>query len=236
MESVPGHESRADGDAAPLGHTDPHPAVTEQDDETRASVLRRTVAIVVALNLAYFAVEIGIALAIRSVSLFADSVDFLEDTAINTLIFIALGWSLAQRARIGKIMAVIIVIPSLAGLVMTLIKVSELVAPDPPLMAWTAVGAIIVNAACAFLLSRFRHDAGSLTKAARLAARNDVIVNAAIILMALVTWRAIPNGWPDIILGVAILALNATSAKEIWEAATAEDLTARALAGDFDDD
>ena len=59
--------------------------------------LRRTVLAVAALNLGYFFVEIAVALAIGSVSLFADSVDFLEDTSINLLIFIALGWSTAAR-------------------------------------------------------------------------------------------------------------------------------------------
>lgn len=46
---------------------------------------------VAALNLSYFFVEMGVALSIGSVALFADGVDFLEDVAINLLIFIALG-------------------------------------------------------------------------------------------------------------------------------------------------
>ena len=54
--------------------------------------LRRTVITVALLNLGYFGVEFGVALAIGSVSLFADSVDFLEDTSINLLIAVALGW------------------------------------------------------------------------------------------------------------------------------------------------
>ena len=40
----------------------------------------RTVLLVAALNLAYFGVEFAAALRIGSVSLLADSVDFLEDT------------------------------------------------------------------------------------------------------------------------------------------------------------
>ena len=55
--------------------------------------LRRVVARVALLNLAYFGVEFSVALAIGSVSLFADSIDFLEDTSVNFLILIALGWS-----------------------------------------------------------------------------------------------------------------------------------------------
>ena len=42
----------------------------------------RTVVIVVAvLNLGYFGVEFAVALVIGSVSLFADSIDFLEDAS-----------------------------------------------------------------------------------------------------------------------------------------------------------
>ena len=40
--------------------------------------LRRVVARVAVLNLTYFGVEFSVALAIGSVSLFADSIDFLE--------------------------------------------------------------------------------------------------------------------------------------------------------------
>jgi len=51
------------------------------------------VIIVASLNLAYFGVEFAVAVAIGSVSLFADSIDFLEDTSVNLLIAVALGWS-----------------------------------------------------------------------------------------------------------------------------------------------
>ncbi len=40
--------------------------------------IRPTIALVVALNLGYFGIEFATALAIGSVSLFADSIDFLE--------------------------------------------------------------------------------------------------------------------------------------------------------------
>jgi len=43
--------------------------------------LREAVGVVALLNLAYFGVEFGVALMIGSVSLFADSIDFLEDAS-----------------------------------------------------------------------------------------------------------------------------------------------------------
>ena len=61
--------------------------------------LRRVVARVALLNLACFGIEFSVALAIGSVSLFADSIDFLEDASINFLILIALGWSARSRSR-----------------------------------------------------------------------------------------------------------------------------------------
>ena len=67
-------------------------------EEPPTERLQRIVLIVAMLNFAYFFVEFAVALAAGSVSLLADSVDFLEDTAINLLIFIALGWPLARRA------------------------------------------------------------------------------------------------------------------------------------------
>jgi Co/Zn/Cd efflux system component len=78
--------------------------------------LRRVVARVALLNLAYFGVEFSVALAIGSVSLFADSIDFLEDTLVNFLILIALGWTARHRSHVGMVLAGILLIPGLATL------------------------------------------------------------------------------------------------------------------------
>ncbi|EEI17645.1 hypothetical protein [Corynebacterium lipophiloflavum] len=51
--------------------------------------MRRAVLIVALLNLAYFFVEVVAGAALGSAALLADSVDFLEDTAINLLVFVA---------------------------------------------------------------------------------------------------------------------------------------------------
>jgi len=73
--------------------------------------LRRVVATAALLNLAYFAVEFGVALATGSLSLFADTIDFLEDTSVNFLILIALGWSPRHRSRMGIALACMPLIP-----------------------------------------------------------------------------------------------------------------------------
>jgi len=52
--------------------------------------LRRIVLLVALLNVAYFGVEFAVAGAVGSVSLFADSIDFFDDTSLNLLIFVGL--------------------------------------------------------------------------------------------------------------------------------------------------
>lgn len=193
--------------------------------------LRRAVLVVAGLNFAYFWVEVAVALAIGSVALFADSVDFLEDAAVNVLIFLALGWPLARRALAGKVMALVILIPALAAAWQAFSKVGNPEPPDPLLLAITAGGAMVVNGICAWVLWKLRHDGGSMSTAAFLAARNDVLINLAIILVAAVTvWTS--SGWPDILLGAVIIVLNVTAAREVWEVATEERLAAKALAGE----
>ena len=184
--------------------------------------LRRAVLVVALLNLAYFGIEFFMALRIGSVSLFADSVDFLEDASVNLLIFFALAWSAATRARVGMVMAGILLIPALALLWSLWGKFTNPVPPDPFALSLTGLGALFVNLCCAFLLARFRSHSGSLTRAAFLSARNDAIANVAIILAGLLTaylWRSV---WPDIIVGLAIAAMNIDAAREVWNAAREE--------------
>jgi Co/Zn/Cd efflux system component len=187
----------------------------------REIALRRTVLLVAALNLAYFGVEFGVALAIGSVSLFADSVDFVEDASINILIYLALGWSICARARVGMLLAGILLVPAAAMLWMLWQKFNAPVPPAPVPLSLTGAGALGVNLACAFLLARFRHHSGSLTRAAFLSARNDAVANVTIVATGFVTAYTL-SVWPDVIVGVAIALMNADAAREVWEAARGE--------------
>ena len=59
---------------------------------TRLPAVNRVVRLVALLNLGYFGIEFAVARTIGSVSLFADSIDFLEDAAVNGLRAIADFW------------------------------------------------------------------------------------------------------------------------------------------------
>lgn len=196
---------------------------------TPTPALRPVVARVAALNLGYFGIEITVALAIGSVALIADSLDFMEDAAINLLIFAGLGWSLRNRARLGTAMAFIILVPGLATAWAAYEKFSDFTAPDPVPLTITGIGALLVNLTCALMLARHRDGHGSLTRAAYLSARNDVAANVAIIVAGLVTALTL-SAWPDLVAALGIAVINADSAFDILKAARRERQAAAAAA------
>lgn len=190
-------------------------------ENSSAFGLRRVVLTVALLNLGYFVVEFASGLVIGSVSLFADSIDFLEDTSVNLLILLALGWSSKARARVGMALALVLLVPSLAALWAIWQKFGNPVAPAATPLTLVGFGALIVNLGCAYLLARFRRAQGSLTKAAFLSARNDAFANVAIIAAGFATAATVSH-WPDLVVGIGIAVMNATAAKEVWEAARQE--------------
>ncbi|MFC4761927.1 cation transporter [Dyella koreensis] len=190
-----------------------------------SSALRRVVLLVALLNLGYFGIEFTVALTIGSVSLFADSVDFLEDASVNLLILMALGWSLRARAYVGMGLAGILLVPALATIWSAWSKFHVPLPPAPVPLTLTGLGALAINLTCAVMLTRYRHHSGSLTRAAFLSARNDAFANIAIIAAGTVT-ALTRSMWPDLIVGLGIMLMNLDAAREVWEAARDEHRTA----------
>jgi Co/Zn/Cd efflux system component len=190
----------------------------------QVTALKRAVVWVAALNLAYFGVEFVVARRIGSVSLFADSIDFLEDASINALILLALGWSRSRRGSVGILLAMILLVPGLATAWTAWHKILLPVPPSPIPLSLTGLGAFAINLSCAFMLARVRNVSGSLSRAAFLSARNDVLANVAIIAAGgLTLWWT--SAWPDLLVGLGIFAINLDAAREVYAAARREQQT-----------
>lgn len=183
--------------------------------------IRQAVLAVALLSLAYFFVEFFAALSIGSASLFADSADFLEDTAINLLVYVAVAWPAPRRRAAGSVLAALILVPAIAAIVTVATKIVNPVAPSPEGLTAVAAGALVVNVVCALILMRLRDEGSSLATGAWLAARNDALANLLIIAAGLLTsvWQ---TAWFDIAVGAVIAAVNLFAAKDVWEAAREE--------------
>ncbi len=171
--------------------------------ETPNLRLRQVILLIAFLNFAYFGIEFIVARIIGSVSLFSDSIDFLEDASVNLLIVTALGWTARKRARVGMALAGILLVPGVGTFWTAWEKFNLPVAPNAALLSLTGLGALAVNLSCALLLARFRDHRGSLTRAAFLSARNAALANVGIIMAGLVTAVLWTAAWPDLIVGLA---------------------------------
>ena len=183
--------------------------------------LRKAVALVALLNGLYFFIEFGVALSIGSVSLLADSADFLEDAAVNVLIFVALSWSTTSRARLGMLLAGVLLLPAAAFLWTLWQKIHSPLPPAALPLTITGVGALFVNIFCAFVLARHRRMKGSITNAAFLSARNDAAANVGMIIAGVITLH-LNSAWPDVIVGLGIATMNLDAARTVWLAARQE--------------
>lgn len=191
------------------------------DSRDLTSSMRRTVAIVAALNLIACVVEGVIAWRIGSVALFADAADFLEDFLINTLVLVAAGWPLASRRRASYALAGLILLPAVAALWTAIHRILEGGTPQPLVLGATGAGALVVNLVCALLLMRLRSGHGSLGRGAWLAARNDALADVLIIAAGAVmlVWA---SPVPDIVVGLMIATVNAGAAAEVFREAREE--------------
>jgi Co/Zn/Cd efflux system component len=123
-------------------------------------------------------------------------------------------------------LAAIILVPAIATLWTAWQNFSSGLVPEAVPLTVTGLGAFVVNLTCARLLAPFRSAGGSLTRAAFLSARNDVLANIAIVIAGLLT-AATQSHWPDLIVGLGIVALNAGAAHEVYEAARSEHADAK---------
>lgn len=180
--------------------------------------VRRLVLVIAGLNLAYFFVEFIAAVAIGSVALFADSVDFLEDAFVNALVFFAVVWTATRRRAVGLFLAIVILVPGVAAFATAVWKMFNPETPEPFTLTSVAVGALIVNLLCAVLLARHREGSDNLVRAAWLSARNDSISSVLIIVAGVLT-LVVGTAWWDIVAGLIIAFINVTAAKEVWETA-----------------
>ena len=182
---------------------------------------KKAVFFVAILNLLYFFVEFIVALNIRSVSLIADSIDFIEDASINFLIFFAVSLTTIKKARISILLSIIMLLPGITALWAIWQQIIHQEPPAPVELSTVAFGALIINCLCTLILMKFRNYSGSLTKAAFLSARNDALANIAIIFTGIIT-ILYPSIWPDILVGLFIAYIRAESALVIFKNATKE--------------
>lgn len=183
--------SDAADDAAHSTHTSP--------------AYRRALWIVIILNVGYGLVEMVGGFLSDSQALKADALDFLGDGLITFLGVIAIGWSLAWRARSAMIQGVFLGILGISVLVNTVMRLADGYMPEAGLMGAFAIVALVVNVASTVVLIPHRSGDANV-RAVWMFSRNDAIGNLAVVIAAmLVGW--LEMAWPDILVAFVIASL-----------------------------
>ena len=186
---------------------------------------RRVLWLALGVNLAMFFVEIGAGLAAQSVSLLADSLDFLGDAGNYGLSLFVLGMALQWRARASLLKAASM---GAFGLWVAATTIQHALAgtlPAAPVMGVVGALAFAANLGVAALLYRWR-EGDSNMRSVWICTRNDAIGNLAVLVAAAGVFGS-GSGWPYLAVGAIMAALALSGAFQVARAAVAE-LTATA--------
>src|SRR5260370_1252093 len=182
-----------------------HPPVVERG---HSRAYRRVLWIVLGVNLAMFIVELMAGLSAGSVSLQADSLDFLADTANYGISLFVAGMALRNRAiaAFGKGVTM-----GLFGAWVLATSVWKGFAGAPPeavTMGVVGFAAPAANALCFAFLSPYRSGDSNM-RSVWLCSRNDLIGNCAVLASAMGVART-DAAWPDVLVAaiMAVLALQ----------------------------
>lgn len=199
----------------------PPPSPRGNDRATANSpTYRRILWVALAINFAMFGVEVASGIGARSVSLLADSVDFLGDAANYGVSLFVLGLALQWRARASLLKGATMAVFGFWVLFVTARHAIAGTVPDAPIMGAIGVVALLANFTVAALLYRFRNGDSNMASV-WICTRNDVIGNLAVMLAALGVFGT-GIGWPDFTVGAIMAALALYGAWQIMRQAMAE--------------
>ena len=183
-------------------------------------VYRRVLWVALAVNLAMFFVEIGAGLAAQSVSLLADSLDFLGDAGNYGLSLFVLGMALQWRARASLLKAASMGTFGLWIAVTTIQHALAGTVPQAPVMGVVGALAFAANFGVALMLYRWR-EGDSNMRAVWLCTRNDAFGNLAVLVAAAGVFGS-GTGWPDYVVAAIMSGLALVGAFQVARVALAE--------------
>lgn len=181
---------------------------------------RRVLWIALVANATMFVVEAVASAVGDSMSLQADALDFLGDSANYAISLFVTGAALASRARASLFKGATMAAFGMWVLGSATYRALQGSEPDPAVMSGVGALALAVNLAVAALLFSFRNGDSNRTSI-WLCSRNDAITNLAVIAAAA---GVVASGsrWPDLAVAVGIAALNVSAAVQVVRLARAE--------------
>ena len=181
---------------------------------------RRVLWIALAVNAVLFLAEIVAGAAAGSVSLQADALDFLADTANYAISLSVAGLALAGRARAAAVKGASMLTLALWVLTSTAWHAWHGTLPRAEVIGVVGLIALAANGGVAALLWRYRGGEAN-RRSAWICARNDAVGNVAVLLAAGGVFGS-GAGWPDVAVAAVMGALGLTGGWQIVRQARGE--------------
>lgn len=181
---------------------------------------KRRLWVVIAINAAMFAVEMGAGQLAGSQALKADALDFLGDALTYGISLAVIGASIRVRttAALAKGASLFLMGAWVFG--STIYRVFFIGVPEAGIMGVIGVMALAANLASVMLLLPYK-DGDANVRSVWLCSRNDAIGNVAVMIAALGVWGT-ATGWPDLIVAGIMAGLFLSSSVQIIRQALEE--------------
>ena len=163
---------------------------------------RRVLIILLCINASMFVAEMVFGIISESIALIADSLDMLADATVYGVALYAV-----SRPAIAKIKAAFLsgIFQILLGLSVAIDIVRRLIwgsDPESFLMIIVGIIALIANAICLILISKYRKGEVHM-RASWIFSRNDVLANIGIVIGGFLVYY-LDSRLPDLIIGIII--------------------------------
>jgi len=161
---------------------------------------------VLAINFAFFLIEMTTGLISKSMGLVADSLDMLADAFVYGISLFAVGGTLVRKKKIAKIAGYFQITLAVVGFVEVLrrfLGVEKM--PDFSTMIIVSVFALIANGICLYLLQKSKSKEAHM-QASMIFTSNDVVINLGVIIAGVLV-NYLDSNKPDLIIGTIVFVL-----------------------------
>ncbi|TXD50816.1 cation transporter [Polaribacter sp. IC063] len=190
-----------------LGGKKISPEPTNQTDFKENKNQKKLLWSVLAINFAFFIIEMTTGMISKSMGLVADSLDMLADSFVYGISLFAVGGTLIKKKRIAKLAGYFQIALAIIGFVEVLRRFfgAEKL-PDFSIMIIVSVFALIANGMCLYILQKSKSKEEAHMKASMIFTSNDVIINLGVIIAGFLV-NSLQSNKPDLIIGTIVFIL-----------------------------
>jgi Co/Zn/Cd efflux system component len=165
------------------------------------------------LNFGMFILENFQGIQSGSLSLRADAIDFLGDSANYFVTLFVLNSAIRTKATVSLTKAIFMFGFGIWVLIESFIRFYSDAVPNSFTMSWVGILALIINALVAFLLFRYK-DGDSNMQSVWLCSRNDAIGNLAVVFASIGVYFY-SSKWPDLVVALFMASLSVSASFKV---------------------